>query len=154
MIIISQMNLEISELTPTELERYYSLLTSYGHEQAYEIVKGLTSRGKNSYSAFIEKSDKVTHAKHDDADYHTELYDAFPLGEEVSPGQVTQKVADVRRKLELDPYKKKLRLSSEGDFMLLFVFKEHIIEVPEENGKIKRSVIGYTPLARVRPELS
>jgi len=146
-------NYNVNDLTQAQLQRYYALTSTYGDDQAIEIVKGLTNRGKNSYATFVDKMEAVMKAKHDEQDYFTALYDAFKLNEFVPLGQVIRIVGDVRRTLELDPYKAKLKIRSEGDFFLLFVFKEVYADNNEAEGS-ERTLTGYIPLARVRPEVS
>jgi len=141
----------LSGLSSTQQQRYYSLISTYGDKQARQIVVGLTNRGKNSYAAFIDKMEEVQKAKHDEQDYYTSLYEAFELNTFVSLGDVIRGVGDVRRTLELESYKTKLKIRSEADFFRIFIFEE----VYESDGKVEgneRTLIGYVPIAKVRPE--
>jgi hypothetical protein len=144
----------VNDLTTTQQQRYYSLISTYGDRQAIEIVQGLTNRGKNSYTTFIDKMEAVVKAKHDEQDYYTALYEAFELNKQVTLGDVIRIVGKVRRNLELDPYKTKLKIRSEADFFGLFVFEEvYKIETDSDSNETK-TLIGYNPIARVRPEVS
>jgi hypothetical protein len=146
------MNSELSELTSAQEQRYHSLLTTYGHAQALAIVKGLTNRGKNSYSTFITNADAIAQAKHDDQAYFDEIYNKIELGKPISPGAIIQTMCDIRKSLELEAYKAKLKLRCEGDFFMLFVFSEEVQEIADANGKVKRTIVSYTPLAKARPD--
>jgi len=144
--------LNVNDLTTTQQQRYYSLIDTYSDQQAIAIVKGLTNRGKNSYATFVDKSEVMAKAKHDDQDYFTALYDAFELNKPVTLGDVIRMVGIVRRELELDPYKSKLKIRSEADFFQIFVFEETHDEFTDADGNINKTLTGYCPIARVRPE--
>jgi hypothetical protein len=147
-------NFNVNDLTTTQQQRYYSLIDTYGDRQAIDIVKGLTNRGKSSYAVFVDKSEAVIKAKHDEQDYFTALYEAFELNKPVTPGDVIRIVGIVRRTLELDAYKTKLKIRSEADFFQLFVFEELYVTNTDTNGNEFRTLTGYNPIARVRPEVS
>lgn len=143
-------SLSVKDLTAIQQQRYYSLAPIYG-DSAIDIVINLTTRGKNSYSDFLDKMHTVIKAKHDANDYYSALYESITLGDTISPGEVIQKVSDVRRELELEPYREKLKIQCEADFFLLFVFEE-VHQEETIDGKTKKVLVGYKPLAKVRPE--
>ena len=142
----------VSDLNSKQLQWFYSLVSRYG-SQAKDIVVSLTDRGKNSYPAFVDKMNKVTKAGHEDENYHNALYEAFELNQMVDPFQIIQKVTDVRNDLELEPYKSKLNIRCEADFLNLFVCREEYEEGQDVNGEtLKTDVLkGYVPIVRVKP---
>ena len=142
----------VKDLTTKQQQWFYSLVSRYG-EQAKEIVLTLTDRGKSSYSAFIDKMNKVTRAGHEDEIYYNALYDAFELNQMVNSFEIIQKVVDTRNDLELDLYRSKLGIKCEADFLNLFVCREEYEEGLGIDGEpIKTDVLkGYVPIVRVKP---
>jgi len=139
-------------LTPLQEQKYYALLPTYGHEQAKAIAANLTNKGKHSYAPFIDKYGIVSRAKNDDLIYFDEIYNTFEIGKAVTPGEIITGISDARLNLELDPHTTKLKSRCETDFFLLFVVKEIIAETLDINGKTKKVVTAYIPMAKVKPE--
>ena len=146
------MNNNLTGLTSAQTHKYYSLLSSHGHEQAKLIALNLASRGKHGYTAFVDKYESVLLAKREETEYHDEIYAKFNLDEDVEPGAIIQGICDIRYQMELDRYTTKLKLRCEADFFGLFVVRENYEEVQDENGKLKRVITSYTPVVRVRPD--
>jgi hypothetical protein len=145
---------KVSDLTSSQKAKYYSLLTLY-KEVAIEIALRLTDRGKNSYSAFIDKMEALTKADQEMEEYYNSLYEMFELKRLVLPGEIVQKVADVRRKLELPAYKSKLKIRCEADFFSLFVFDEiYEDDAIDSEGNTAKVLKGYVPQIKVKPELA
>lgn len=95
--------------------------------------------------------DEVAKAKHDELDYYNSLYEVIELNKFISLGDVIRIVVDRRRSLELEPYRTKLKMRCEADFFRLFVFKE-VYDDTMTSERNEKTLIGYMPIARVRPD--
>lgn len=137
-----------STLTPIQQQRYDFLFPTYG-PQAEPIVKNLYGKGKSSWGTFLEKMEQVREAKSNKKEYFEALYEAFPLGETFSSGEIIGGVNEVRRDLGLSLYTEKIKIQSEYDFNLVFVIQD-VYELREDG--IKKTIIGYMPVAKVLPE--
>jgi len=138
-------------LSSSQQQKFYTLKPVYGTTAAINIVANLSDKGKNGYSAFLDKMDAVTKATYEVEAYYDAVYDEFQLNQQVTPGDIILKIAETRRKLELEPYRDKIKLRSESDFFLLFVYKEVRSPRTDESGVTKNELVGYIPLARVKP---
>ena len=141
-----------NNLTPSQQQKFFTLSPVYGSDAAINIVANLSEKGKNGYSSFLDKMDVVTKAKHEDEEYFDAVYDEFQLNQIVSPGEIILKIAETRRRLEIEPYRDKLKLRSEKDFFLLFVYKEVRTLKTDETGITKNELTGYIPVAKVKPD--
>lgn len=139
-----------SQLSSMQQQRYDYLYPIYG-SKSESIVRKLSGRGRNSWSAFLDKMDHVMRAKSNDKEYYDALYEQFPLNELVQPSSIIGNVGEVRRNLDLSPYRDKLKIRSEHDFFLVFIVEDVYVE-EEINGQKVQELKGYKPIIRVMPE--
>ena len=144
-------NVTGSQLSSTQKQRYDAIFPIYG-EDASLIVKKLSGKSRKSWSAFLQKMHDLMKAKSAELEYYDGLYEAFELGVDYTPSEVIGIVGEVRRDLELDPYVEKIKVQSERDFHKLFVCEDVYDEVVAEDGKIKKKVVGFKPVYKVKPE--
>jgi len=138
-----------SVLTSVQQQRYDSIYSVYGEISTF-IVKALAGRGRNSWQTFLDKMDQVRRAKSVEREYFNALYETFELNLVYPPNEVVGYVAEVRRELELPPYIDKIKIRCEHDFFLVFVVEEAFEEIMV-NGVIKKVLVGYRPIVRVKP---
>ncbi|HWD90318.1 MAG TPA: hypothetical protein VG367_19455 [Mucilaginibacter sp.] len=93
----------------------------------------------------------MEHADYDFQRYHDALYDNFDLRKVYTSNEVIGIVGDVRRDLRMEPYITRLRTNCLSDFYGLFIVQD---ETEEEivDGQIKKKVVGYKPVFRLKPE--
>lgn len=114
-------------------------------------MQSVNGKGKNSWPTFLEKMEQVLKAKATIREYYENLYDSFTIGETYASAEIIAKVAEVRRDLELLPYRERIKALSEQDFIKIFIVEE-IYEVSESGTVVKKVFKGYKPCIRIKPE--
>jgi hypothetical protein len=137
-------------MTSIEQGAYFTLINFYTEKQAYDIVKGLSDRGRNSFTDFQNKRNAYKSLSKEQQDYYDALYAQFEEGKPITTNDIIQTVAKVRYDLEMDLYTSKLKVRSEADFYALFAVKENT-ESSNVNGRLVETIVSYTPVARVKP---
>jgi len=136
----------INQLTDAQLSKFYSLVDTYGPE-TLKLVNSLTNRGKNSYSALLDKQQLLGTLKHEEEAYNDELRKQFPLGEPVLPGDVIRRVVATRKATEMEPIRAKLKTRCEADFFMLFIVEE--VFEPSLEDESKKELKHYIPVVTV-----
>jgi len=115
------------------------------------LVPLIEGRGRNSWSKVNEKINNLDQAKFTEQSYHDALYDNFFAGEIYTSSEIMGIVGEVRRECGLKPYLSRIKINCEADFFGLFivhdVFEEEMID-----GKVKKKVVGYKPVFKLKHE--
>jgi hypothetical protein len=158
--------LEVTAPESANIQQSISLL-SYSLKQRFAVLRGvyqsdaitlkltllLDGKGENSYRKVTDKIEDILQADYKNQQYHDALYDAFDLDIQVTAEDIMSTVAAVRRDNGLPAYISSIKTNSLRDFNRLFVVSYVYQAVPiEETPKVKRQVIGYTPLFKLKPE--
>ena len=134
----------------TQKHKYNYLLPLFGDETIV-LVPLIEGRGRNSWSKVNEKINNLDQAKFTEQSYHDALYDNFFAGEIYTSSEIMGIVGEVRRECGLKPYLSRIKINCEADFFGLFivhdVFEEEMID-----GKVKKKVVGYKPVFKLKHE--
>ncbi|RVU01278.1 hypothetical protein EOD41_04740 [Mucilaginibacter limnophilus] len=138
------------ELSVPQQHKYFTLKAIYGDE-AIKIVQVLDDRGRNSYTAFIDKMNMwLGDLSEDDRALYNELYSVFVLGVKYTTNEIIEKVTQARVKLGLDFYRSKVRQRCESVFFNMFAVEDKTESTVVDGNSVMQHV-GYVPLAMTKP---
>ncbi|MDR3695591.1 hypothetical protein [Mucilaginibacter sp.] len=139
-----------SSMSATHKHRV-SYLVHLFNDSTDELVNLIEGRGRNSWSLVNRKINNLEQASYETQRYYDALYDNFEVGEIYSSSDIIGITGDVRRDLRMDPYISRLRTNCENDFFGLFIVQE-VSNEEIIDSVIKKKVVGYKPLFKLRPE--
>ncbi|MFA6246242.1 MAG: hypothetical protein WC615_04835 [Mucilaginibacter sp.] len=121
----------------------------------YELITLLEPRGENSYQKVSEKLQNIMKADYLTQRYHDLLSENFEVGVTYTENQVMGIIGALRRDIDLDTYLTGIKKNSLRDLFSVFLVKTEIDEISsdlEQAAKQKKSIRGYTPLFKLKPE--
>jgi len=144
-------------LTATQKQRSASLRGFFEDENAIiKIVSHLEPRGENSWKRTYDKIAAIGRGDYKQQMYFDTLYDNFIIGQVVSPDEIIKIVVSVRHEMDMPPYLTSLKKNCELDFMRLFMVQTVYQEVGNDSDanteKPKKTITGYIPTVRLKPE--
>ena len=145
-------------LSKIQKQKFAYLSSVYENESAIlALIPLIDGRGENSWQRINDKLESIRTGDYKQKQHQDSLYENFEIGKVYEPSTIIKIVGAVRRDNGLPAYMSSLKANCEREFFNLFIVHQVFQEVCSEDDdpsttKVKRTLIGYMPMFRLKPE--
>lgn len=114
----------VKELTPTQRERYNTLLSIFNEDAAEKIVRNLKGRGENSWAKVYNKAVSVNKAKPPFKDYYVALDSELRGLDNLTEDAIVQTVTELRENFGIPQFMLGIKKQCLAEMHNLFICEE------------------------------